>query len=64
MESQFEIFINEDVAGDCVTVLLRGASIVEDENGELTPLLGMTTDAARDMARALVECADKICEDR
>jgi hypothetical protein len=60
--TEFEIFVGEgDNGKDCVAILLRGASIVEDTStGELTPLLGLTPDMACMMAGALIACAEQI----
>lgn len=58
--SPFEVFLHRDQHAHCVAVLMRGASIVEQEDGQLTPLLGLTADTARMLAGALVACADTL----
>jgi hypothetical protein len=65
MEYKTKVFVNKGVSGEkCVAILLKGAAIVEDDNGDLVPLLGLTPQDTRMMAHELVACADEIDGDK
>lgn len=61
MATQVEVYVNESETDgvETVAVLIHDASIIE-YNGELVPAFTMSAGQARNMARALVECASRI----
>lgn len=57
--ASIDVFVNEDVTGDHVAMVMRGCGFLEDGE-ELLPLIELTPDQARAMAEVLIECAGKI----
>ena len=61
MPSSIWVFVNEDLQGDAVAILLEGAELIEI-NGQLFPMMEMAPMHAMRMAEALVECAGKVIQ--
>jgi hypothetical protein len=54
--TSFEVFIADFDGGQGVGIVLHGASIIEDENGELAPGCQLTPAQATSLAEALLAC--------
>jgi hypothetical protein len=59
MPALIKIWVNEDVTGDAVGILLEGAELVEID-GELYPMLEMAPLEAMRVAQAIGECVADI----
>jgi hypothetical protein len=54
-----EVFVNEDINGDSVGIILVGATLIEEDE-QIRPVLELSPACAMKLAEALVECAGQI----